>query len=89
MFYLNKMFDLDLLKAVKEIKKIRVKTVLIQLPDGLKQKATEIVNTLEKNTNAKVFIWFNSCYGSCDIPAGIEKLKFDLLIHFGHSKWQN
>jgi len=78
------MYNLELEKAVKEIKKNKAKTVLIQLPDGLKPKATEIASFLEENTKATIFIWLDSNFGSCDIP---NVKDIDLLIHFGHSKW--
>ena len=77
-------YDLELEKCVKEIKSSKAKTVCIQLPDGLKPKATEIADYLQKNTNAKILIYLGSNYGACDIP----KLDVDLLIHFGHSKWE-
>ena len=76
-------YDLELDKAVKEIKKTKAKTVLIQLPDGLKPKAKDIVDFISKKTSAKCSIWLGSCYGACDIP----KADFDLLIQWGHSKW--
>ena len=78
-------FNLELNKAVEEIKKQRAKRVLIQLPDGLKPKATEITNYLEKNTKAQIFIWLSTCYGACDYP---ELKDIDLLIQWGHSKWK-
>lgn len=78
------MYNLELEKAIKEIKKQKAKSVCIQLPDGLKPKAKEIVDRIEKETNAKCVIWANSCFGSCDIP----NLKVDLLIQWGHSKWK-
>lgn len=76
-------YDLELDKAIKEIKKNNAKTVCIQLPDGLKPKATEIAEFLENKTKAKIMIWASSCFGSCDVP----KLDVDLLIQWGHSKW--
>jgi len=77
-------YELELNKAVKEIRKSKAKTVCIQLPDGLKPKAKEIADFIEKNTKAKVLIWLGSCYGSCDVP----RLDVDLLIQWGHSKWK-
>ncbi|MFH1065282.1 MAG: diphthamide synthesis protein [Nanoarchaeota archaeon] len=74
-------YDLELENAVKSIKKKKAKTVCIQLPDGLKPRATEIAEYLEKNTKAKVMIWAGSCFGACDIP----NVKADLLIQWGHS----
>lgn len=75
-------------KILKIIKKEKAKFVLLQFPNGLKRKATNIANIIEKNTKAKVFIWFNSCYGSCDIPlvGNLEK-KIDLIFSFGHTLW--
>lgn len=74
-------YDLELERVVKEIKKKKAKEVCIQLPDGLKPRATEIAEYLEKNTNAKITIWAGSCFGACDIP----NIKADLLIQWGHS----
>ena len=77
-------YNLELEKAVKQIKKQRAKNVLIQLPDGLKPKATEIATYLQKHTKANIFIWLDTCYGACDYP---EIKNIDLLIQWGHSKW--
>ncbi len=79
-------YNLELDRIVKEIKKIKAKTICIQLPDGLKDKATEIASYIEKNTNAKIFIWLGSCYGACD-TLNLDK-EVDLLVQFGHTKWK-
>ena len=76
-------YDLELKKAIKEINKQKAKTVCIQLPDGLKPRAKEIVDKIEKETKAKCIIWAGSCFGACDTP----NVKADLLIQWGHSKW--
>lgn len=78
-------FELD--SAIKSIIEHNAKRVLIQLPDGLKPKAEEIVEVLESNTEARVFIWAGSNFGACDLPSGIDQIRCDLLLHFGHSKW--
>lgn len=80
-------YDLELEHAVKEIKDSKAKNVVLQLPDGLKSRATEIASYLKKNTDANILIWLNSCYGACDIPLELNSLNIDLLIQFGHSKW--
>ncbi len=81
-------YNLELEKIINEIKKQKAKTVLLQLPDGLKPKATEIVNEIESKTSSKCFIWMDTNFGACDLPLGIEKLKIDLLVHFGHNKFE-
>jgi 2-(3-amino-3-carboxypropyl)histidine synthase len=80
-------YDLELEKAVSEIKKQKAKKVCIQLPEGLKPKAKEIADEIEAKTNAVVLIWMGSCFGACDIPEHIEK-EADLLIQWGHSGWK-
>ena len=75
-------YDLELEKVVQEIKKADAKTVLIQLADGLKEQGTTIVDSLEQKTNAKIFLWLDTCYGVCDVPDA----KVDLIIQFGHNE---
>jgi len=76
--------DLQLEKAVVQIKQANPKTILVQLPDGLKTKVPEIKKELEKHTSAQIYFWLNSCYGACDTP----KVEVDLLLQFGHSEWR-
>ncbi len=80
-------YDIELSRAVDEIKKANAKLVCIQLPDGLKPKAREIQEHIERNTNASVVIWLGSCWGGCDVPVSVEKLGVDLLIQWGHSEY--
>jgi 2-(3-amino-3-carboxypropyl)histidine synthase len=77
-------YELELERACELIRKNRARVVAIQLPDGLKPKAKQIVDTLHENTNARVLIWGGSCYGACDLPQGLQGV--DLLIQFGHSR---
>jgi len=78
-------YNLELEKAAEEIKNSKAKLVCVQLPDGLKPKAKEIQEYLEKNTDSKIVIWMGSCWGGCDVPLQVEKLGVDLLIQWGHS----
>jgi len=78
-------YDFDLDKVVDRIKKEKAKLVCIQLADGIKPKAVEIQKYLEEKTNAKVIIWLGSCWGACDVPVEIERLKVDLIVQFGHN----
>jgi 2-(3-amino-3-carboxypropyl)histidine synthase len=75
-------------KVVFEIKKNKFKFVLLQFPDGLKPYATAIVDFLRKKTKAEFLIWIGSCYGACDTPVGIDKIKpkIDFVVQFGHNE---
>lgn len=82
------MYDLELDEVVETIRKEKAKLVCIQMADGLKPRAKEIQDTIEKNTKARVIIWGGSCFGACDLPRELEKHGVDLLIHFGHSAFK-
>ena len=78
-------YDLELDKVVGQIKKEGAGKVLIQLPDGLKMHAVEIVDYLEKAVGGEVefSVWGGSCFGACDVPES----DCDLIIQFGHAEW--
>ena len=78
-------YDLELNKVISLIKKEKAKLVLLQFPDGLKPYATAVVDYLEEKTNAEFLIWLESCFGACDLPTGLENIKIDLVIQFGHN----
>lgn len=79
-------YDLELTKVVDKIKKSKAKVVCIQLPDGLKSRARDIADRIESETGTEVIIWAGSCFGACDTP---ELKEADLLIQWGHSKWES
>jgi 2-(3-amino-3-carboxypropyl)histidine synthase len=81
------MYELELDRVIERVKKNKHKTVMIQLPDGLKPRAGEIVDTIRDKTGAEVIIWMASCYGACDLPHGLEQLKVDLFIQWGHNRF--
>lgn len=85
---LNEKYNLQLNKVITEIKKNNAKFILLQFPDGLKPYATSVVDYLRQKTEAEFIIWLGSCYGACDTPVGLERLKpkIDLTIQFGHNE---
>jgi len=89
---LNEKYDLELEKIISKINNLKVtrkqkaKLVLLQFPDGLKSYATAVVDYLEsKIKNTEFLIYMETCFGACDIPVGLEKLKIDLVVQFGHN----
>ncbi|MFH1456238.1 MAG: diphthamide biosynthesis enzyme Dph2 [archaeon] len=76
------MYDFKLDKINEEIKEKGYQKVLLQLPEGLKPKAYDIVNSLE----AEVFVSGEPCWGACDLAINDAKeLKVDAIIIFGHA----
>ncbi|MEK6955031.1 MAG: diphthamide biosynthesis enzyme Dph2 [Nanoarchaeota archaeon] len=81
-------FDLDLDNVAKKINEHKAKRILIQLPEGMKMYAGEIIDNLSKNTKAEIITSGNSNWGGCDISLDEAKnLKVDLLVHFGHAQF--
>ena len=85
---LESKYELELGKIEKEIKKDKVKSVLLQLPDGLKPYGIVLVDYLEEKCNAvagnvSVRIWLGDCFGACDLPDSGA----DFVIQFGHAEW--
>ena len=82
-------YDLELEAAVKTIKSQKAKMVALQFPDGLKNKAIEVAEEIEKATGAKCLIWMGSCFGACDVPqpSAMGNMDVDLVIQWGHSYW--
>ena len=58
--------------------------VALQLPEGLKIRATEIVDFLTDKTDSEFIVLGDPCYGACDIFADFKRVA-DALVHFGHS----
>ena len=84
---INEKYDLEIKKIIKTIKKNKSKKVLLQFPEGMKPYAQVICDEISNRTNCKSFIWIGSCFGACDVPLEVEKLGIDMIIQFGHSKW--
>ena len=76
-------YDLELDRVVKEVKRSKAKSVLVQLPEGLKPRAKEIADRI-KEAGAEPLIWMGSCYGACDVA----KADVGLIVQWGHSEWK-
>lgn len=78
-------FDLEEKRLKKEISKRKAKTVLLQLPEGLKAEGPHLATIIE-DTEALAIVSADPCYGACDVAlAEAESLGADLIIHYGHS----
>jgi diphthamide biosynthesis enzyme Dph1/Dph2-like protein len=82
------MYELEQEKLIKRIKDKKHKIVLLQFPDGLKPESKKIVDQIRKETDAEVLIWLGSCFGACDTPLGLEQLKIDFVVQWGHNNFR-
>src|SRR4030042_5025818 len=82
-------FNFETERLMKELKKIKPKPkrVLVQLPEGIKQNAFDIVKIFQELKIEAVFSG-ETCWGGCSV--GVEEakaVKADLIVHFGHSEF--
>ncbi len=80
-------FESNIEGLVNEIKSRGAQRVMLQLPEGLKMKAVQIADEMEKS-GINVILSCDATYGACDLAdAEAKKMKCDLLVHVGHSKF--
>jgi 2-(3-amino-3-carboxypropyl)histidine synthase len=59
--------------------------ILLQFPEGLKQKALEYAKKYE---NDEVVLSASPCYGACDLALDEARwIKADKIVHFGHNRF--
>lgn len=80
------MYDLEIDRIVNTIKKKGHRLVGLQLPEGLKDQACEIADSISGKTDCDVIISADPCFGACDLADdSMERVGADVLFHFGHS----
>jgi len=81
------MLQLDLTHAIKDLKKIKAKSVFLQIPEGLKVKTEGIISELE-SAGFSITTSMDPCYGACDIKQSEAKqMGCDAILHLGHTKF--
>jgi 2-(3-amino-3-carboxypropyl)histidine synthase len=73
--------DWEIQRILDEIERRKCRTVVLQLPEGLKKDAARLAGRLEEKGNVTVVVSADPCYGACDLTA----FRGDLLVHFGHA----
>ena len=77
----------EIRKSVEHLD-IRNKKVAVQIPEGLKQYADQILNELREKRAQEVFLFIDPNFGACDLKdRDARELGADILIHFGHNRF--
>jgi 2-(3-amino-3-carboxypropyl)histidine synthase len=77
---------IDIEKAVKTINNNKYKTVALQIPEGLKNYASQIVEYLEQQTLATIIVIADPCFGACDlVDNGLKNFNVEFVVHIGHT----
>jgi 2-(3-amino-3-carboxypropyl)histidine synthase len=82
-------FNFEKERLVSELRKRKPKKVLIQLAEGIKQNASEIVREIENlGLGTEVIVSGETCWGGCSVAVQeAQALGADLIVHFGHAKF--
>ncbi len=79
--------DFQLEELIQRIEKNDNRLVALQVPEGLKMQALEMMDEIESGSGAKVVLAADPCYGACDLVH--DKMKMmgvELVAHLGHSQ---
>ena len=79
--------DFELDDLVERIKSNDNRLVALQVPEGLKMQALDMMDAIEEKTAAKIILAADPCYGACDLVH--DKMKMmgvELVAHMGHSQ---
>lgn len=82
------MYELEIARIREKIRNNDYKSILLQAPEGMLDKPIQkVVNELSE-LQINIMIAGDPSYGVCDLAIDLaNKLKCDLLVHFGHSQY--
>lgn len=79
--------DFELDELVTRIKENDNRLIALQVPEGLKMQALEMMDEIESETSAKVILAADPCYGACDLVHDkMSMMGVELVAHMGHSQ---
>ncbi|HID16805.1 TPA: diphthamide biosynthesis enzyme Dph2 [Candidatus Bathyarchaeota archaeon] len=82
------MYDLKERELIRLIKERNARRIVLQFPEGLRQRAFRIARAIEEATGAEAVISADPCYGACDLAEdALRTVEGDLLVHYGHAEF--
>ena len=79
--------DFQLDDLVARIKANDSRLVALQVPEGLKMQALDMMDSIEEDSEAKVILAADPCYGACDLVHDkMRMMGVELVAHLGHSQ---
>jgi 2-(3-amino-3-carboxypropyl)histidine synthase len=81
------LFEIDTAKILSTIREEGYTLVGLELPEGLRDKAAEIMDEIKTKTGCEVVVSSNPCYGACDIDdEALARLGCEAVFHLGHER---
>jgi 2-(3-amino-3-carboxypropyl)histidine synthase len=79
--------DFKLDELIGRIQENDHRLVALQVPEGLKMQALEMMDEIETASSAKVVLAADPCYGACDLVHDkMQMMGVELVAHMGHSQ---
>ena len=79
--------DFELNELMERIRANDNRLIALQVPEGLKMQALEMMDTIETETSAQVVLAADPCYGACDLVHDkMQLMGVELVAHMGHSQ---
>lgn len=79
--------DFQLTELMERIQANDNRLIALQVPEGLKMQALEMMDSIESETSAKVILAADPCYGACDLVHDkMQMMGVELVAHMGHSQ---
>ncbi len=80
-------YYVDVSELSRVVKEKKPSKILLQVPEGFKNKSYELVDHLRKLLGgAEIHIDASPSFGSCLLDLGVIE-KYDLIIHLGHKRY--
>jgi 2-(3-amino-3-carboxypropyl)histidine synthase len=78
-------FELD--ELIERIKQGDHRLIALQIPEGLKIQALDLMDEIETETASKVVLAADPCYGACDLVHDkMRMMGVEMVAHMGHSQ---
>ena len=79
--------DFEVDDLVERLKAEDTRLVALQIPEGLKIQALELMDRIEEKSAAKVVLAADPCYGACDlVHHKMKMMGVEMVAHMGHSQ---
>ena len=79
--------DFQLTELMERIQANDNRLIALQVPEGLKMQALEMMDSIETETSAKVILAADPCYGACGLVHDkMQMMGVELVAHMGHSQ---
>jgi len=81
------LFEIDVSRLMNKIVKEGYTLIGLEIPEGLSDKTSGIVDEIGEKTGCEVIVSSNPCYGACDVDdVGLANLGCESVFHLGHER---